>query len=69
MKPHIMGQLTFAKSVADNPASHPVDVLIDARTYLEKLRTNGGVRNSERASGRLETRLRSITNELKARKV
>lgn len=62
-----MGQLTLAKSIADNPAAHSLDQLRDAYSYLAPLRSNGGVRNSERASAKLERRLAAITTEIEKR--
>lgn len=62
-----VGQLTLAKAAADNPATYAIDVLQDAKGYLERLRSNGGVRNSERAQARLERRIAALSTEIATR--
>lgn len=64
-----MGQLTLAKTMADNPAAYSLSQLRDAYTYLVALRSNGGVRNSERASEKLERRLAALQAEIDERRV
>jgi hypothetical protein len=63
----IMGNLTFAKTIADNPSAFINDQLRVAHEYLSALSTNGGVRNSERAKAKLKKRLAAIEDMLSAR--
>jgi len=59
--------LALAKEIANNPRAYSLDQLRDAFDRLAKTRTNGGVRNSERASARLERRLAMIGAEMTTR--
>ena len=61
--------LTLAKTMADNPAAYSLSQLRDVYTYLVALRSNGGVRNSECASEKLERRLAALQAEIDERRV
>jgi hypothetical protein len=56
-----LGSLTLAKTIADNPDAHSVDQLRGAWGRLQRTSINGGVRNSERATARLQRRLDRLT--------
>lgn len=60
-----VGQLTISKEIADNPAAYAPDQIAKAFAYLSKTRANGGVRNSERASKKLERRLFALNDEFR----
>lgn len=59
--------LTWSKLVADRPADWSEDDLRRALAYLESTRSNGGVRNSERAMAKLERRLERLNEALATR--
>ncbi|MGA8611157.1 MAG: hypothetical protein WB760_05480, partial [Xanthobacteraceae bacterium] len=59
-----MGALTLAKTIADDPDSHSIDQMRGALEYLERTRSNGGVRNSDRAIVQLERRLARLTDAI-----
>lgn len=59
--------LTAAKLIAERPAAHSVADLGAALERLISTRSNGGVRNSERAQLRLERRIDALRAELLAR--
>jgi ubiquinone biosynthesis protein UbiJ len=54
---HTQMTITEAKAVADNPSGFTPEEWKAAHERLEKTKSNGGVRNSERATARLERRL------------
>jgi len=56
--------LTRAKEIANRPAEHSDADCREALARLIGTRTNGGVRNSERAQERLENRIQKITDHL-----
>ena len=59
-------RLTRAKEIADAPGSFPVALLREAHARLARTLGNGGVRNSERASARLERRLAALSGAISA---
>lgn len=60
-------KLFEAEAVADDPTNYTGSELSTALRRLRGTRSNGGVRNSERASVRLERRIAALQDELNHR--